>query len=58
MLRVHTGNFEKAMSATPLANIAKARRLLGYNPEVSCSEGLRRTLDYYLANPISRAIRP
>jgi nucleoside-diphosphate-sugar epimerase len=29
------------------ADIEKARVLLGYNPLVSCEEGLRRTLDWY-----------
>jgi UDP-N-acetylglucosamine 4-epimerase len=44
------GEFRKGDVRHSLANIDKARRLLGYNPEVSCSEGLRRTVDYYLAN--------
>jgi len=46
------GEFRKGDVRHSLANIDKARRLLGYNPEVSCSEGLRRTVDYYLANRI------
>jgi len=44
------GEFRKGDVRHSLANIDKARRLLSYNPEVSCSEGLRRTVDYYLAN--------
>jgi UDP-N-acetylglucosamine 4-epimerase len=46
------GEFRKGDVRHSLANIDKARRFLGYNPEVSCSEGLRRTVDYYLANRI------
>lgn len=46
------GEFRKGDVRHSLANIDKARRLLGYNPEVSCSEGLRRTVDYFLANRI------
>jgi UDP-N-acetylglucosamine 4-epimerase len=44
------GEFRKGDVRHSLANIEKARRLLGYNPEVECHEGLRRTVDYYLAN--------
>ena len=46
------GEFRKGDVRHSLANIDKAKGLLGYNPEVSCSEGLRRTVDYYLANRI------
>ena len=44
------GEFRKGDVRHSLANIAKARRLLGYQPEVECREGLRRTVEYYLAN--------
>jgi UDP-glucose 4-epimerase len=30
-----------------LADISLARRLLGYEPRVSCEEGLRRSIEYY-----------
>jgi nucleoside-diphosphate-sugar epimerase len=30
-----------------LADISKAKRLLGYEPEVDLEEGLRRTVDWY-----------
>ncbi len=30
-----------------LADISLARRLLGYEPQVSCEEGLRRSIEYY-----------
>ena len=44
------GDFRKGDVRHSLANIDKARRLLGYHPEVECREGLRRTVEYYLAN--------
>ncbi|MCY2999066.1 MAG: SDR family oxidoreductase [Planctomycetota bacterium] len=44
------GEFRKGDVRHSLANIDKARRLLGYQPEVECREGLRRTVEYYLAN--------
>jgi len=31
-------------------SVDKARRLLGYEPEVSLDEGLRRTSEWYKAN--------
>ena len=31
-----------------LADVSKARKLLGWNPEVELDEGLRRTVDWYL----------
>jgi UDP-N-acetylglucosamine 4-epimerase len=44
------GEFRKGDVRHSLANIDKARRLLGYHPEVECREGLRRTVEHYLAN--------
>jgi len=44
------GEFRKGDVRHSLANIDKARTLLGYCPEVECHEGLRRTVEYYLAN--------
>ena len=44
------GEFRKGDVRHSLANIDKARRLLGYQPEVECREGLRRTVEYYVAN--------
>lgn len=38
----------KADMLANLADISKARRLLGWNPEVELDEGLRRTVDWYL----------
>ena len=38
----------KADMQANLADISKARRLLGWNPEVELDEGLRRTVDWYL----------
>tara|TARA_B100000029_G_scaffold513585_1_gene613626 strand:- start:1338 stop:2408 length:1071 start_codon:yes stop_codon:yes gene_type:complete len=32
-------------------SIDKAKRFLDYNPKINLEEGLRRTYDYYLANP-------
>jgi len=34
-----------------LADIGKARKLLGYNPDVSFREGLERTVEYFLSLP-------
>ena len=31
-----------------LADISKARELLGWDPEVNLDEGLQRTVDWYL----------
>jgi UDP-N-acetylglucosamine 4-epimerase len=44
------GEFRKGDVRHSLANIDKARRLLGYRPEVDCRDGLRQTVEYYLAN--------
>ena len=44
------GEFRNGDVRHSLANIDKARRMLGYQPGVECREGLRRTVEYYLAN--------
>jgi len=44
------GEFRKGDVRHSLANIDKARTLLGYSPEVECRDGLRRTVEYFLAN--------
>jgi UDP-N-acetylglucosamine 4-epimerase len=44
------GDFRKGDVRHSLANIDKARTLLGYSPEVECRDGLRRTVEYFLAN--------
>jgi dihydroflavonol-4-reductase len=36
-------------------SIEKAKRLLGYNPEVRLNDGIRETLDWYVANGYIRA---
>jgi UDP-glucose 4-epimerase len=36
------------------ADISKAKRMLGWEPRIELTEGLRRTLQWFLANPISR----
>lgn len=33
-----------------LADISKAKKMLGYNPEISVSEGLKKTFEWYKAN--------
>ena len=38
----------KADMLANLADVSKARKLLGWNPEVELDEGLRRTVDWYL----------
>jgi dihydroflavonol-4-reductase len=39
-------------------SIEKAKRLLGYLPEVTLSDGIRRTLDWYVANGYIAGPRP
>ncbi len=34
-----------------LADISKLQRLTGWRPEISLSEGLKRTYEWYLINP-------
>lgn len=41
-------DFRKGDVRHSLANIDKARQMLGYHPEVDCREGLKRTVKYYL----------
>ena len=36
------------------ADIGKAQRLLGYQPELRINEGLQRTIDWYAANLIKQ----
>ncbi len=48
-----TPNFEPSRPGDvrhSLANISKAREVLGYHPEVSFPEGLKRTFDYFKEN--------
>lgn len=33
-------------------NVSKAKKILGYSPSVSLSEGLKRTLEWYRLNPL------
>jgi len=42
--------FHKADMMETRADIAKAGRLLGWSPEVSLEEGIRKTVDWYLEN--------
>jgi len=44
------GEFRKGDVRHSLASIEKATRMLGYRPQIDCGEGLRRTVEYYLAN--------
>jgi nucleoside-diphosphate-sugar epimerase len=37
------------------ADVGRAERLLGYRPLVGLEEGLKRTLEWYRANPLARA---
>jgi nucleoside-diphosphate-sugar epimerase len=39
-------------------SIEKAKRLLGYAPQVSLADGIRRTLDWYVANGYIDRLRP
>ncbi len=42
--------FQKTDMKATWADIGKARRLFGWEPEVSLEEGLKRTVEWYLAN--------
>jgi dihydroflavonol-4-reductase len=39
-------------------SIEKAKRMLGYRPQVSLEDGIRRTLDWYVANGYIESLRP
>lgn len=45
---IERGPSERADMAANLADISKARRELGWEPEVDLDEGLKRTVDWYL----------
>ena len=45
---IERGPSERADMAANLADISKARRELGWEPEVNLDEGLKRTVDWYL----------
>jgi len=47
--QVEYGPFHKADVMNNLADVSKARRLLGWNPQVSLREGVRSLVDWYLA---------
>lgn len=46
---VMRGPFHRADIHNSLADVTKARRLLGWNPQVSLREGVRNLVDWYLA---------
>lgn len=46
-LQPHFGPFRKGDIPHSLANIAKARELLGYQPLISVKEGLQKAFDWY-----------
>jgi nucleoside-diphosphate-sugar epimerase len=41
--------FHKADMLANQADVSKARRLLGWEPQVGLDEGMRRLVDWYLA---------
>lgn len=47
--RVERRPFHKADMLSNLADIGKARRLLGWEPRIELAEGMRRLVDWYLA---------
>ena len=45
--------YQERHAADPMmtwADISRARSLLGWTPEVGIEEGIRRTIDWYMAN--------
>jgi UDP-glucuronate 4-epimerase len=48
--KIEYGPFHPADVRATSADISKARRLLGFEPQVPIEEGLRRSVDWYLAN--------
>lgn len=48
--RIDQKPFHKADMMETWADISKAERLLGWKPEVSVEEGVRRSVEWYLAN--------
>lgn len=48
------GPFRQGDVLHSLADIGKARSLLGYEPEVYVEEGLKRTVEWFLNNPPNR----
>ncbi|MCC6443326.1 MAG: GDP-mannose 4,6-dehydratase [Armatimonadetes bacterium] len=48
--RIKNLPFQKTDVKATWANITKARELLGWSPQVSLEEGLKRTVDWYLSN--------
>jgi nucleoside-diphosphate-sugar epimerase len=47
---IHYGPAHPADVPATWANIEKARRLLGWSPQVGIEEGLRRTAEWYREN--------
>jgi len=48
--KIEHGPFHPADVRATSADISKARRLLGFEPQVPIEEGLRRSVDWYLEN--------
>jgi len=48
--RIKQMDFQKTDMMATWADIGKAKRLLGWEPEVALEEGLRRTVEWYLSN--------
>jgi len=48
--KIEHGPFHPADVRATSADISKARRLLGFEPQVPIEEGLRRSVDWYLKN--------
>ena len=47
---INNSAFHKTDMKSTWANISKAKRLLGWQPKVDFDEGMRRTVQWYLAN--------
>lgn len=50
MLHLQLSAFKFQVSSSAWADITKAKRLLGWSPQISPEEGFKSTVDWHLAN--------
>ncbi len=52
-LKVDRRDFLKVDMKSTWADISKARKLLGWSPEISLEEGIKRTVEWFRNNPVA-----